>query len=171
MDSFDAMTALRPFKQKSKSVSEAILVLKSETPAKYDPEVVTAWLKLLGPISDLDVAVKTGTAVHAADEPGAEKRRNKRFACNLSARMHMLKENPEGSWTEQSSSLNVTVRDVSRHGLGLLSPVEVPHGQHIRVYMNDARRGGKRVNGRVVRCVATPDGQWELGVELFGPQG
>jgi len=170
VDSFDAMTALRPFKEKSKSVSEAIMVLKSETPAKYDPEVVEAWLKLLGPINDLDVAVKTGTAASSADQPGAEKRRNRRFACDLAARLHLLTPTPDGGWTEAPDPLHVIVRDVSRHGLGLLSPVEVPPGRHIRVYMNEARTGGKRVNGRVVRCSPGPDGQWELGVELFIPR-
>ena len=85
VDSFDAMTAFRPFKDRTLSVQSAIDVLKRETPAKYDPEVLEAWLALLAtgvqqqeedaaavvegdaPKSAEDLVIKGGAAVAKAE--------------------------------------------------------------------------------------------------------
>jgi HD-GYP domain-containing protein (c-di-GMP phosphodiesterase class II) len=37
IDSFDAMTSCRPFKNKVRTIAEAVEVLRSECPTKYDP--------------------------------------------------------------------------------------------------------------------------------------
>lgn len=47
VDSFDAMTAMRPFKDRTMSVAQAAAELRSCTPDKYDPEIVSAWLTLV----------------------------------------------------------------------------------------------------------------------------
>lgn len=173
VDSFDAMTALRPFKQKAMTVSEAILVLKSEAPAKYDPEVVQAWIRLLGNVSDRDGrggATAEGVTEHT---PGAERRRNQRFACDVTATLHILVRGADERWCEEPG-LPVTVRDLSRYGMGLLSPAAIELGTTIRVYLEGAGQKAKRVHGRVVRCRPVSDAWHEIGVELFtlkGPNG
>lgn len=47
VDSFDAMTAMRPFKDRTMSVAQAAAELRACTPGKYDPEIVQAWLSLV----------------------------------------------------------------------------------------------------------------------------
>ena len=42
-----AMTAFRPFKERTLSVEEAMKILEKETPAKYDPLVLKAWIRLM----------------------------------------------------------------------------------------------------------------------------
>ncbi len=48
VDSFDAMTAMRPFKDRAMSVEQAVAELRACTPDKYDPAIVQAWLSLIG---------------------------------------------------------------------------------------------------------------------------
>lgn len=48
VDSFDSMTAMRPFRNHTMSVAQAAAELMSCTPDKYDPEIVSAWLTLVG---------------------------------------------------------------------------------------------------------------------------
>jgi HD-GYP domain-containing protein (c-di-GMP phosphodiesterase class II) len=166
VDSFDAMTALRPFRKRTVTVSDAILILKSETPRRFDPQVVEVWLQLLRAVDDRDLATPAALLEPAAqaDAP-VERRRNKRFNCQRAARMHILTPAPDGGW-EESSGLQVTMHNVSRFGLGVLSPTEVKTGERVRVYFMDRGWSGKFVQGETVRCRVYQDGWYEIGVEL-----
>lgn len=168
VDSFDAMTALRPFKTCTMSVSEAILALKAETPAKYDPKVMGAWLILLNQVNDRELtpAVKLGGP--ASEAKPDERRHNKRFNCHCPARLHVLQRMPEGGWHE-APGVQVTMHSVSRFGLGLLSPMVLALGEHVRVYLMGRTWAGRFVHGQTVRCRAYSDGWFEVGVELFAP--
>ncbi len=166
VDSFDAMTALRPFKQNSLSVSDAILELKRCAGTHFDPEVVDAWIRLVGRVDDQ----KLEEALHPAAEQTGQKnrRRYKRFCCSCDAKVHPLAGTPKGTWQE-GPPLHVRVHNVSRHGLGLLSSEAITPGTHVRVYMQAAKPGAKnkRLHGQIVRCRSHDDGRHEIGVELF----
>jgi len=166
VDSFDAMTALRPFKQRTMTVSDAILALKAETPAKYDPTVIEAWIALLSGVDDRDLVVGGGPTAPEDEESNDERRRNKRFHCECPARIHVLRRQPDGSVNE-APGLQVTVHSVSRFGLGLLSPREVHLAERVRVYLHGRNWTGRVVHGQTVRCRAYKDGWFEIGVALF----
>lgn len=165
VDAFDAMTALRPFKQKTMSVSEAILAIRADTPAKFDPEVVDAWVRLVNRVNDRDLTAKTSQAEQAAKD----KRRFQRFPCDCPARIHLLLPVPGGGWQEEPGVM-VHVKDVSRFGLGLRVGQPLEPGRHIRVYMHAKStrdRPGKRIHGVVARCVFLDDGEFLVGLELY----
>jgi len=171
VDSFDAITALRPFKERTLSVSDAVMILKSETPAKYDPEVVDAWLKLLSGVDDRDLIPQVGPAAGGAEAAGGkEKRRNKRFRCDCPVRVHVLAKTPEGGWHEEPG-IQATMHSVSRFGMGLLSPTEVEPGKFVRIYLHGTNWSGKLVHGQTVRCRTYRDGFFEIGVELIASDG
>lgn len=48
VDSFDAMTAMRPFKDRAMTPGQATDELEACTPAKYDRAITEAWLSLVG---------------------------------------------------------------------------------------------------------------------------
>lgn len=169
VDAFDAMTALRPYKQHALSVSEAILTLRSETPAKYDPEIVAAWIKLLGRVSDQEAAATLPDENVTSAPGGLNRRRFKRFQCETRGTVHLLVPVPGGGWQEESG-VPARVFDVSRFGLGLLTTVPVPRGRRVRIYLQSeqtAGRRGRRVVGEVMRCAPREDGGYEIGVQLF----
>ena len=75
VDSFDAMTAFRPFKQRTMTVDQAMDMLIKETPEKYDPVVMDAWISLLRkgtiakPASTAPVVAQPAVAQPAAAQP------------------------------------------------------------------------------------------------------
>ncbi len=166
VDSFDAMTALRPFKRRTMSVSDAILALKAETPAKYDPQVVDAWLGLLSAVNDQDIVLRTAAGGSPTEGAADERRRNKRYRCECPARIHVLRRSLEGG-LDEAPGLQVTVHNVSRFGLGLLSPQPLTVGEEVRVYLQGQNWAGRIVHGQTVRCRAYSDGFFEVGVSLF----
>jgi len=166
VDSFDAMTAFRPFKEKTLLPAEAIRILQEEAPSKYDEEIVDAWLSLMKS-SQPDLAIESvlsistgGTAVKAT------RRKDYRFHC--SGRAHLLIETA-GGWTEKEA-IQITLHNISTSGVGFLSPVEIPQDQRVRLYLQLRGWGNKKyVEGYTVRCRRYPDGWYEVGVQLSSP--
>lgn len=166
IDSFDAMTAQRAHRPHAVSVSEAIMTLRSQTPAKYDPKVVSAWVQLLGNIGDQRTAA---TARDAQAPDGQNRRRFKRFRCDAGGTLRALIPMPGGSWQEEPE-IAVRVFDVSRFGLAVLSAQPVQRGRRVRICLQLARPKGcqhRRVTGEVVRCLPREDGGYEIGIRLY----
>lgn len=169
VDAFDAMTAVRPFKDSSLSVSEALIRIKSESPSKFDPDVVTAWLGLMSRVSDRDL----GTQGAVDDAPDGrpiehERRRHKRFRCDCVARVEVLREIHNKGW-ETEAIIKMKVVNISRFGMGLVSPKPVEPGRRMRIRMDGFGAQGqtaKVVEATSVRCREMDSGTFEIGVEL-----
>jgi len=174
VDSFDAMTALRPFKERALTVSEALTILEKETPSKYDSDVMEAWLKLLA-AAERDGAMPT-TFGHAApptpqpqgeQQDPAELRRHPRFRFMCPARAHVV-EHDHGSWREREG-VQVTTHNISRCGLGFLSQTPFEPGQRTRVYLLGLESGkvrNKVFECQVMRCREYTDGWHDIGGEF-----
>lgn len=63
VDTFDAMTSVRPYRNSAFSVAETLEQLESESPTKYDPEIVNAFISLVQSAQLTEPA--------ASDAPGA----------------------------------------------------------------------------------------------------
>lgn len=155
VDSFDAMTAFRPFKERTMTVAQAVKIIVDETPTKYDPQVVDAWIGLL----------KAAEKLVASDLPNpAQCRREfQRFPINCSARLHILDSKPEG-WAERLGTPMVA-HNISRGGIGLLSKILVQPGEHVRVYLMGAGTLDRMNEGVTVRCREYRDGWFEVGMQ------
>ncbi len=172
VDSFDAMTAFRPFKEKTLGVDQALDILKSETPAKYDPDVLEAWIGLIASAERLEpepvpapTPVKTGLATLVAPAPTAiDKRRFERQKFHCPARAHMLLRTPEGF--EQRPAIAVVAHSISRGGLGFLSQTKIEPGEFLRVYLQAKGWEGRCLEGQTVRCRAYDDRWFEMGFEF-----
>jgi hypothetical protein len=164
IDSFDAMTAFRPHKRKPLAIQEAVQVLKAETPSKYDPEVVKAWLGLLGSSRIADVS----SEIDGFDSPisAANRRRQPRYPLHCAARVHVLRCSPKG-WRSRRP-IAATATNISRSGLGLLCEVAIPADERVRVYLDaDGWRDGKYLEGQTVRCRGFSDHWYDIGVRLL----
>ncbi|MEW6252594.1 MAG: HD domain-containing phosphohydrolase, partial [Planctomycetota bacterium] len=155
IDSFDAMTAIRPFKSKTMTVSDALLELRKHTPQHYDPEVVEAWGKLLSTVTDRDAAEPAGQA-----ERGTDRRANKRYACRMRATVLVC----AAGAARVASGFDVMVHSISRSGLGLLSSRALAPGEQVTMVLQTASGGTRRVRGDVVRCRRHADGIFEVGL-------
>lgn len=161
VDSFDAMTAFRPFKDRTLSVDEALAIIQKETPAKYDPEVVTAWMKLMKRAEQEAGGVGVaGIGAPAAEPLAQDKRRDQRKSFHCPARAHVL----EAKGLSEQPAIPVVAHSISRSGLGFLCPRPVPPGEFVRVYMSAKGWEGRALEGQTVRCRDYNDTWHEVGM-------
>lgn len=160
VDSFDAMTAFRPFKERTMSVSQAVDVIVAETPSKYDQAVVDAWIGLL---EAAEKQSPTVGPVHAAN-PGNGQRRYPRFPIDCPARAHLMEPSPSGP--VERRGMQVVAHSISRAGVGFLSPQAFQPGDGVRVYLQGSGSLSRMLEGLIVRCRVYRDGWYEVGVEF-----
>jgi HD-GYP domain-containing protein (c-di-GMP phosphodiesterase class II) len=162
VDSFDAMTAHRPFKTRTLSVAEALSVLKQEAPGRYDQGMVDAWAKLVGSIE-----IENAPASVGPEPTNRSNRDEKRLDVNCPARMRMLRR--QGSRFVEGPPLDVTVHSMSETGLGFLCQYPVPEGQFLRVYLDTPRWRRRSMDGQTVRCRTMGDCWHEVGIVFCKP--
>ncbi len=162
VDSFDAMTAFRPFKTKTLGVAEAMAIMQKEVGDKYDPKVMEAWTRLVAPRG----VVELPETLSAPVAERADTRTAPRATFHCPARAHALRiEN--GRCTELPGVL-VTAHNVSRSGLGLLSQQPLEPGQLIRVYIQARGWQNRPLDGEVMRCRTYNDRWHEIGIRFTG---
>ncbi len=158
VDSFDALTSLRPFKMRATSVTKAMELIFGDTPAKYDSRVVETW-------ADLVRTVDRGVAsLKEIAGDGSNRRRFPRYEFNCPARL----TNVPG---REMRTIGAVIHNLSRSGFGLLAPIALEPGDEVNLHLRPPR--GTHVQQAyqtvVMRCRAAPDGWYEIGV-AFGPQ-
>jgi putative nucleotidyltransferase with HDIG domain len=153
VDSFDAMTSLRPFKSKALSVAEALDEITRDVPWKYDSKVAKAWAELLIP-TGADAAL-----VNPVCTARSNRRQFPRYDHRCQARVEALGDPP-------AFILNAILHNLSRSGLGLLSPIPVEIGVPVRVQLLQQNSISVRqtFTGSIVRCRPTDDHRFDLGL-------
>jgi HD-GYP domain-containing protein (c-di-GMP phosphodiesterase class II) len=159
VDSFDAMTAVRPFKTSTCSFAEALRRLRSEAGSKYDAQIVDAWGRLMRNVDPTCDAPPAETP--APDRFG--RRAHERFTIDCPARVHALSR-AGNAWVEGPSH-PVTVHSISRGGLGFLSQIPSRPAAYLRVYlMGSGSLAHKVVDAQVARVRDYKDGWSETGL-------
>ena len=161
IDSFDAMTAVRPYMQNPLSVSRALnLLSQGATEQRYDSQVVIGWTRLLAGTlrpsvveTQDDGSARDGTARHL------------RRPLDRKARLKLFRWGDSGWEAEQE--LQILARDVSRSGLGFFSSKPIRLGQWVRLYIQGGR-GWRRefVDGQIVRCQSVAPGRYDVGMHF-----
>jgi hypothetical protein len=166
VDSFDAMTACRPFKNRVKSVAEAVTILQSETPGKYDADVVKGWVDLLKRASN-DGLLKEPVE-EAPPAPGQLGRRaHKRYVVQCAGKL-FPRPKPGGGGGDVGGAQKVIVHNISQGGLGILCPKPLEPTTLVRVQIDGkGTLEGRVLEGQVVRCRAYGDGQFEVGIRKY----
>lgn len=183
VDSFDAMTAFRPFKQKTLSVEQAIRILQKEAPDKYDANVVNTWVRLVtstevhgvvgvhGTPPSSSGAPPVGGAIGAAGAGGArasaspeEARLHARKAFHCPARLHLLERKDSGSI--EHPAVPIVAHSISRGGLGFLSQTYITPGESVRVYLLAKGYEQRPFDGLTVRCRTHSDLWHEIGMQF-----
>jgi hypothetical protein len=159
IDSFDAMTAFRPFKERTMTVTQALDVIIAETPKKYDQKVVDAWVDLLRAAGQ-----NVGAAGEAGKDSGSHNRRYPRFPIDCPARAHVLERKSAG--IDERPGIPVVAHNISRSGIGFLSQFPVRVGDNARVYLQGDGTLSKIHEGVVIRCRSYRDGWYETGMDF-----
>jgi hypothetical protein len=181
VDSFDAMTAFRPFKFKTLTVNQALELLESETPARYNPRVMAAWLKMIRAAGDVcpsdqvlpgaggassDPWGATSVAASVVGESGdaSNRRQHERKTFHCPARAHLLVRDAKG--VRELPSTAAVAHNISSGGIGFLSQTPFKLGDYVRVYLQAPGWGGRALNGQTVRCRDHKDTWHEIGLQF-----
>lgn len=163
VDSFEAMTSLRPYKDSPRTVVEASSILKAESPEKYDKYVVDAWLTLMRSTTQ-DSAVPEPIEDADPDEP-SERRKRDRHAMKCSASVHVLIPTEEG-WKKQPA-IQMIAHDISTSGVCVMSQVPIEPGRRVRVHLLVRGWNVRYVDAVTVRCRKLEDEWHEIGMKLI----
>jgi len=157
-DAFDAMTAVRPYKDRALNAAEALAILQSETPAKYDPQVMAAWFRLIVP---------NNAAREERDEDNEDRREYPRFHFRCPALVRVLSSDPDAQ--PDRPGFEATTHSLSRGGIGFYHVCPLSLGCRVRVYPRVRAWTREYLEGTVVRCRETSEGVYDIGVE-FTPE-
>jgi HD-GYP domain-containing protein (c-di-GMP phosphodiesterase class II) len=161
VDTFDAMTALRPFKARALTVSEAMDTIYQDVPGRFDAKVVAAFTELVRG------AGEKVTFSPPMQPQLRERRRHKRFDFGCAA---LLRVKADDERIEDAPTIEGMVKNISSNGMSILMPVPVVSGQHIRVHLQpprNAKNVPKTYDTKCIRCRAYDDGWCEVGVQLI----
>jgi HD-GYP domain-containing protein (c-di-GMP phosphodiesterase class II) len=163
VDSFDAMTACRPFKNRVKTIAEAVQVLRAEAGSKYDIGVVEAWVGLLQRASDDGMLSEPVVAFN-----GLGRRTQERFAIACNAVVSALDQH-NNQWLE-GPPIAAKSHNISRSGAALLTEKPVAVSSYVRVCLKGGGTLENRIiEGQVVRCRAYKDGWHEVAIRQCTP--
>ena len=179
------MTAFRPFKVRTLSVPQALDLLESETPARYDPRVMAAWLRLVRTAADAYPATGVlpgadggredsrrggstvgrigGTLGESTGDP-SNRRQHERKTFHCPARAHLLVRDAQG--VRERPSVPAVAHNISQSGLGFLCPTPFKLGDFVRVYLQAPGWAGRALSGQTVRCRDHKDSWHEIGLQF-----
>ena len=166
VDSFDAMTAFRPFKEKTLSVREAMNILRRESGTKYDKQAMDAWICIMDRADkEQDKAENTspGTENDSADGLRGQ-RRHERQAFHCPARIHVMNIGTGG--TTENRGEPIVAHSISQSGLGFLSRKTIAPGVFVRVYLEAKGWHNRPLEGQTVRCRTHSDHWHEIGMHF-----
>ncbi|HUO07580.1 MAG TPA: HD domain-containing phosphohydrolase [Phycisphaerae bacterium] len=162
IDTYDALTSFRPYRDKEMSPGAALAALKKETPHRFDPQVVEAWTNLL---TDACPAVREEqpgeTRGDGYQDTGKGRRRFARYVVNCPAQVTIL-QLVKGSWKE-TNQVDAVVHNLSRGGLQLLAQLELGPGTYVRARLKAKDNVSRKLDAMVVRVRNCGDGWFEFG--------
>ncbi len=164
VDTYDALTSFRPYRPAAHTPGAAVATLQRDTPHKFDPRIVDAWIKLLKDASPeiLDQQLAGNPAV--TQDNGHGRRRFERYTVNCPATLKMLKL-VGGIWMEKDT-LKGIAHNLSRGGLGFMTQIQLQPGEYIRARLKGKDGSDKTLAVMVVRSRDCGDGWFEAGTRF-----
>lgn len=162
VDSFDAMTAFRPFKDRTMTVADAMEILQRESSTKYDAHVMESWQNMLHGAVPGDVAAPQAAASPSGQPQGPQRRDFERYTMQSPARLHVLER--DGQTWREGPAIPVTTHNISRSGVGILSEHAIDVGVIVRVHVLKGGVPSRTLEGYTVRIRRYSDGVFDVGI-------
>ncbi len=175
VDMFEAMTSVRPYRDKSFSPEQAMDIIAEMTPKQLDEKVVNSFVQfidssLLGiehPEDDNDDNnyILSALGISKADTDNPSGRRHKRYYFRIKTSVRTVSVTNK-QW-RLGPEKSVIAHNISQSGMGLLSPNKYEIGQIISISLYVPKLG-KTINyfAKIVRYMDHTDGWYTLGAEF-----
>ncbi len=179
VDTFDAMTSVRPYREHTFSVEDALQLLEDQAQEKFDKEIVKAFNKLMQQALNVDNnnSKKIGETSVQPSSPDFNwietdnytGRRHLRYHFRLRAmlrKIQRVKDNLRVGPAEK-----IIVHNISCSGIGLLNPKPLKLNENIMISIagNDSEQQ-TNLTAVVIRCVDHADGWFTIGTKFHQQQ-
>ena len=179
VDTFDAMTSVRPYREHTFSVEDALQHLEDQAQEKFDKEIVKAFNKLMQQalnVDNNDSKKNDATSVQPSspdfnwiETDNYTGRRHLRYHFRLRAmlrKIQRVKDNLRAGPAEK-----IIVHNISCSGIGLLNPKPLKLNENIMISIagNDSEQQTNLI-AVVIRCVDHADGWFTIGTKFHQQQ-
>ncbi|MBN2210660.1 MAG: HD domain-containing protein [Sedimentisphaerales bacterium] len=169
VDSFEAMTSIRPFREKVLSIEDAMQELRNQSPEKYDRDIVNIFCNMIertlfDTVND-DSDAHDGVLIKTVDNVElTDRRRHPRHYFRVSAELCPIIK--AGDKLRLGPAEKVIVHNISRSGVGLLSSRPLDIDQNICLKFLREKPAIPDLTGVIVRKLLHSDGWHTLGIKL-----
>ncbi len=168
VDTFEAMTSVRPYRRKSYTQSEVITVLTNEAPQKYDAELVDVFRNMLEDQLHLTCQGDPSDPLWTYS-PLEFIERMKRVYFRLPLHVRVMRR--AGDSYRLGPPTRMTVHNMSQSGVGILSPMGMTPGQNIHLTIPALEPfGANPLVAIVARCKDHADGWYTVGARFLEEQ-
>lgn len=168
IDTYEAMTSVRPYRRKSFTLNDMINVLLKDTPDKYEAELVYVFRSMLEDELNLDCHSDPADPLWSYS-PLEFIKRMKRVHFRLPLHVRLMTK--AGESYRLGPPKRMTVHNMSQSGLGILSPHVMKSGQNIHLSIPALDSVGMRpLVAIVTRCKDHADGWYTVGARFLEQQ-
>ncbi|MBN1764507.1 MAG: HD domain-containing protein [Sedimentisphaerales bacterium] len=167
VDSFEAMTSVRPYRNFTYSITDALQQLDDNAPDKFDIEVVTAFNRMIE--NQLNLARKTADKQEPQENQEPEQnisgRRYNRYYFRMPASMRVINRTDKRLTFDKPQ--RIVVHNISRSGVGILTPQALEPGVNICItFMSVGLKKTTNLIAQVNRCEDYSNGWFTLGAHF-----
>lgn len=171
VDAFDAMTSVRPYRQKTFSVSETLKCLIEESGTKLDSEIMCVFCNMIE--REIDNTDSVGQKCWEQADRDCDRhlsgRKHKRHYFRISAIVQEVYRS-DGK-LKLNASLKVIMHNISRSGVGFLSPVPISLDSNVNLSVaNTDKTHISNHLAVIVRCQSHDNGWYTIGAQFHQPQ-
>ena len=164
VDTFDAMTAIRPYKERGCTVGESIYHLQKNTPAMYDAAVVKGLRQLLERTKPELLLQEAETAA-----PLRPNRRHERVYFRMGVVVRKIIG--KGKELTLGPGHKIIAHNISCSGIGFLAPARFSADDNLVIMIPElSTMPGLNLLGVVVHCQDHADGWYSVGCEFHKVQ-
>ncbi len=129
IDTFDAMTSVRPYRSTTYSVEKTLDILTQEAPEKFDRDVVELFVEMIQ--NELLSGNKEWAVPENADKGsyGVARRQHQRHFFRKVAIMHVVKK-VKGQ-LKLGDKEKITIHNMSRSGMGFITSANLSHDDNV----------------------------------------
>jgi len=160
VDSFDAMTAFRPYKSANNTAAETLAILRRETPLRFDRAAIDAWTEI---VTETHPDLADDSPVSSVPQADG-KRRFRRHRVRCPATVQLLRRRGD-AWLPAASQA-ATAHNISQDGLALLAYDTIEAGDYVRVTLHGGPPLDRTLDAIAVRTRRYPDGLHDVGLKL-----
>ena len=175
IDSFEAMTSVRPYRETCMSIEQAMDIINDMAPSQLDETIVESFCRFIEsnllnqnenitPNVDYNILKALGLAEKDKENPSG--RKHIRFYFRVRSSLQIVRRR-DNKFLLSPEHL-IIAHNISQSGIGFLCTREYNHDDIIRITIN-SHKDNKKITylAKIVRCLDHADGWFTLGAQFI----